>query len=245
MSLRPLRSSAAVAIAGLLLAASCSSTSVDNSIGLTAGVDGAPVAIVDNCPPVNSARIEIDGTVLWAIERSSAAPSTATVDIAVGGEPAGWSEAATLTAPLVADRTYLLITGPEPASISFRPTDLEPGVVFYGGDRTEPLGTRSDFVTCDEVAADDEGINSFGDLATTFLLLALGLIVAVGLIAWLIIALLRRVFGGWARERYANEPELILDITDEWDDADWDAWEDDDHPDFERDWDAPEWEEEF
>ena len=78
--------------AGLLvLAISCSAEGGD-PISVSQRGAGDLFAIIDNCPSVQAVTILAGGEILWSIERSSAAPENATIDIPLGRTPEGWNE---------------------------------------------------------------------------------------------------------------------------------------------------------
>ena len=185
----------------LIVAVSCSAEGSDAvAVGLRG--NNEPFAVVDNCPSVQDGAIEANGQVLWSVRRASPAPETSTVDVPLGVTPEGWDEITPFTAGFQTGVQYLVTVGPDEASLEFRMRDLELGQT-YDGQTTEPIGTRSDFVSCDET---DGGIDNFGDFLVTAGLLAIIAFGVVGIVAWLVLKGLRRLIDRRAADRLAGEP---------------------------------------
>jgi len=144
-----------------------------------------------------------NGTRVWAVTRASAAPDTATVDVPLGVQAEGWEETTSLEGGFQDGVQYEVAVGPDEASLEFSLSDLALGQV-YDGQSLQPIGTRSQLETCDDV--DSGGIDDFGDFLFTagvLLILAFGVI---GIVAWLLLKGLRRIVDRRAGDRLADEP---------------------------------------
>jgi len=186
----------------LIIAVSCSAEGTDSiAVGLRG--NNQPFAIVDNCPSVQDVTLSANGTQVWALTRTSAAPDTATVDVPLGVPAEGWQELTPLEGGFREGVQYVVAVGPDETSLEFSLTDLALGQV-YDGQSLSPTGTRSDFETCDDV--DSGGIDDFGDFLFTagvLLILAFGVI---GIVAWLLVKGLQRLVDRRAGGRLADEP---------------------------------------
>lgn len=186
----------------LIVAVSCSAEGTDSiAVGLRG--NNQVFAIVDNCPSVQDVSVTSNGTQVWAITRVSAAPDTATVDVPLGTTSEGWQETTPLADGFREGVRYVVAVGPDEASLEFSLSDLSLGQV-YDGQSLSPLGTRSEFESCDDVESD--GINDFGDFLFTagvLLILAFGVI---GIVAWLLVKGLQRIVDRRAGDRLADEP---------------------------------------
>jgi len=195
----------------LVLAISCSAEGGD-PISVSQRGPGDLFAIIDNCPSVQAVTILAGGEILWSIERSSAAPENATIDIPLGRTPEGWNEVTPLIGGFEPGARYRLEVGPDEASLEFRLGDLNPGQA-YDGQSSSPIGPRSELVTCEDV--DGGGIDSFSEFlftAALLLVLAFGI---VGIVSWLVLKGLRRLVDRQAGDRLAREP-----TDDQWTDSD-------------------------